>query len=279
MNVDEYLKRLNYTGRRDVSKETLFALQEAHLKTIPYENLDIHLGVAVGLELPQIYDKVILQNRGGWCFELNGLLAWLLRELGFELTIQGATVVPKEVTHEQTEAILDADRDHMVLLVTVDDETYITDIGFGPAFLHPLSLKEMTQLQAGFEYKLHKAGEFWFFENHKGLGGNYYFDMRMFELKDFKENCLWLQTSTESPFTGVTVCYKFTDDAINSLRGKSFRRTTPDGFQDKIIQTKSDYADVLQKYFSLAITDIDKLWNFVDNLESSYWQKKTDCTF
>ena len=269
MNVDEYLKRLNYTGRRDVSKETLFALQEAHLKTIPYENLDIHLGVAVGLELPQIYDKVILQNRGGWCFELNGLLAWLLRELGFDVTMHGAKVVAEEVTPEQAEAILNADRTHMVLSVKVDQETYLTDIGFGPAFLHPLPLKETTQLQNEFEYTLHKAGEFWFFENHKGLGGNYYFDMRMFELGDFKDNCLWLQTSKNSPFTGVTVCYKFSDGEIDSLRGKSLRRITPSDFQNTIIQTKNDYVDTLNKQFSLTIKDIDKLWKFVDSLESS----------
>jgi len=263
MHVDEYLKRLNYTGRTDVSKETLFGLQEAHLKTIPYENLDIHLGVRVGLELPRTYNKIILENRGGWCFELNGLLAWLLTELGFDLKMHGAIVVPEETTPSDVKEIEPKSRSHVVLIVTVDGESYLTDVGFGPSCIQPLPLKAGQYTQNNFSYALHNTDDFWFFENHKGLGGHFYFDSQTFELPYFQTNCTWLQTSPESHFVQTSVTYIYTDKSIISLKGNSLRIYSPDGFQDKIIQSKDEYIDTLKTYFSLEIKNVDRLWNSI----------------
>ncbi len=270
MNVDEYLTRLQYTGRRDVSKETLFALQEAHLRTIAYENLDIHLGVVVGLELSNSYNKIILQNRGGWCFELNGLLAWLLTELGFKLELRGAVVVPEETKPKTlanfAKAITPESRTHVVLIVEVDGEQSLTDVGFGPACIHPLALKTGDYNQNGFNYALHNIGKFWFFENHKGLGGHFYFDEQPFELADFADNCTMLQTSPESHFVKTTVTYIFSEGNILSLKGRSFRTIMPEGHKDKIIDSKEEYSEVLKQHFFLDIEAIDTLWKNVESL-------------
>lgn len=75
MDVDAYLVRIGYEGRLEPTPETLYALHRAHLLAIPYENLDIHLGRPLTLSLPDIFDKLVTQKRGGWCFEMNGLFA------------------------------------------------------------------------------------------------------------------------------------------------------------------------------------------------------------
>ncbi|NLB43456.1 MAG: arylamine N-acetyltransferase, partial [Clostridiales bacterium] len=76
--VEGYLERIGYQGPLDNSYKTLAALQEAHLKAVPYENLDIIYGIPLSLEIPDLYHKIVIQRRGGYCFESNALFRWLL---------------------------------------------------------------------------------------------------------------------------------------------------------------------------------------------------------
>ena len=78
--------RIGYEGHLDNSYKTLAAIQEAHLKAVPYENLDIRYGIPLSLVIPDLYHKIVIKRRGGYCFELNALFRWLLLELGFPVT-------------------------------------------------------------------------------------------------------------------------------------------------------------------------------------------------
>lgn len=85
--IEAYLERLELTGiDRRPTRENLQALQQAHLYHIPYENLDVMRGVPLSLEIDDLFRKIVLNHRGGYCFELNGLFSWLLGELGYEVT-------------------------------------------------------------------------------------------------------------------------------------------------------------------------------------------------
>src|SRR5690554_3265002 len=84
--VRAYLDRIGYTGPLDGSAETLAQLQWCHLHTVPYENLDILDGVPLSLDIEHLIEKIIVRRRGGFCFELNVLFGWLLRELGYPVT-------------------------------------------------------------------------------------------------------------------------------------------------------------------------------------------------
>ncbi len=75
LSVQAYLERINYKGSTDISLETLSALQEAHLSSVPYENLDILAGKINSLAPEALYDRIVVKRRGGYCFELNGLFA------------------------------------------------------------------------------------------------------------------------------------------------------------------------------------------------------------
>ena len=91
MNIDAYLKRINYSGSLAPTAETLRALQVAHLKTVPFENLSIHAKEPIVLEENALFAKIVERRRGGYCYEANGLFAALLRALGFDVAMLGGS--------------------------------------------------------------------------------------------------------------------------------------------------------------------------------------------
>ena len=82
MDWKQYLKRINYVGQTDPDLQVLKELQTKHLLSVPFENLDIHLGIPISLRIPDIFEKVVLRRRGGFCYELNGLFIELLHAPG-----------------------------------------------------------------------------------------------------------------------------------------------------------------------------------------------------
>src|SRR5579871_4115487 len=95
LNINDYLTRINYHGGLEPTLPTLQALHETHLLAIPFENLSIHYQQPIRLQEEALFDKIVYQRRGGFCYELNGLFAWLLRELGFQVTLLSAGVAKK----------------------------------------------------------------------------------------------------------------------------------------------------------------------------------------
>ncbi len=83
--ADAYLRRIGYDGQRDGSAATLAQIQQRHLLSVPFENLDILRGTALSLAVPDLFAKIVTRRRGGFCFELNGLFGYLLRALGYEV--------------------------------------------------------------------------------------------------------------------------------------------------------------------------------------------------
>src|SRR5262249_19643128 len=132
MNVDAYLKRINYAGAREPAAETLRTLQLAHLRTVPFENLSIHAGEPIVLEEAALFGKIVERRRGGFCYEANGLFAALLRALGFQVAMLSAGVA-------NAKGEFGPDFDHMTLMVTLA-ERWLVDVGFGESFMEPLLL-------------------------------------------------------------------------------------------------------------------------------------------
>ena len=104
MDVDAYLVRIGYFDSVQPNRATLEGLMQAHLRSVPFENLDQQLGVPVTTNLADIYEKVVLRNRGGWCFELNQLFGWLLQEIGFEVSFLAGYVLENKPTDRFPEA-------------------------------------------------------------------------------------------------------------------------------------------------------------------------------
>ena len=145
MNVPAYLHRIGYTGPITPTLETLRSIHRAHLETVPFENLDISLGCPIVLDEDAFVRKIVEENRGGFCYELNGALAALLREMGFRVTLLSARAALKDGSPGP-------EFDHLALRVDLNDP-WLVDVGFGECFLEPLLLKpgiEQKQDQAKF---------------------------------------------------------------------------------------------------------------------------------
>src|SRR3954468_20653067 len=123
MDFEPYFKRLGDTGDRAPTLATLARLQYAHATAIPFENLDIHLGRPIRIDLESVTEKLVDHQRGGYCFEQNALFAAVLESLGFPVTRLAARVRlgrPGTITA----------RTHMLLAVEADGRRWISDVGF-----------------------------------------------------------------------------------------------------------------------------------------------------
>ncbi len=255
MQLNAYLARIGYRGPLDPDLATLQALHRAHLLAIPYENLDIHLGQPLSLDVAQIYDKLVARRRGGWCFEMNGLFAWALREIGFEVTLLRASVGRQAADAPETGG-------HLVLLVNLE-EPYLADVGFGPGFLEPLALREGKITQGFLDFALEQIDGRWWFCNAQGAGPGFDFTLQPRTLGSFGERCRWLQSDPASGFVRNTVCHRRTPDAIHSLRGAVLRRIDASGVTERTIESLAVYKQTLRNVFELQVEGVDVLWTKV----------------
>jgi N-hydroxyarylamine O-acetyltransferase len=124
-DVDQYLARISYDGRREPTLGTLAALHLAHLMHVPFENLHVFHRVGVRETVDWSYSKIVEQRRGGWCFELNGCFAELLRRLGFDVDLLSCR------TFDPSTGGLSPAFDHLALLVRIGGDAYLVDVGWG----------------------------------------------------------------------------------------------------------------------------------------------------
>ena len=201
LDVPAYLDRIGYSGPTRPSDETLRALHRAHLFTVPFENLDIHIGRKIICDEGRFLDKIVKEGRGGFCYELNGAFAALLRELGFQVSLFAASVF-------QPDGSSGHDFGHLCLRVDLE-HPWLADVGFGESFLEPLRLEpDLEQPQIALVYRLTQGGDLYQMEV-KTAGKwepQYTFTLQPRQLSDFAAMCHYQQTSPDSHFTQNRIC-------------------------------------------------------------------------
>ncbi|MFD9597889.1 arylamine N-acetyltransferase [Kitasatospora sp. NPDC059973] len=219
--VDAYLARIGLPRPGRPSPAALAELHRAHLGTVPFENLGIGLGEPVVLDPGALFAKLVTRRRGGFCYELNGLFAELLRALGYRVDLLGARA-------------FDGDRpgppfDHLALRVDLA-EPWLADVGFGRFSHFPLRLDERgPQREPGGEFTLVPHADD---ELDVLLDGRpeYRLGLRPHRLADFVPTCWWQTTSPDSHFTRSSTCSRLTRDGGRiTLGGVRLIRTGPDG--------------------------------------------------
>jgi N-hydroxyarylamine O-acetyltransferase len=235
--VDAYLVRIGAERPRRPDAEALRELQLAHLRTVPFENLSIHLGEPIVLDEQALVEKLVDRGRGGFCYELNGAFAALLTALGYRVTLLAARVFNGERFGPPLA--------HLALRVDLA-EPWLVDVGFGRFSPHPLRLdvREDQVDPAGVFRVSEDAGD------HSGDGGDlsgdggylqvamdgepqYRLDPRPYRLDDFIPTCWWMQTSPESHFTTSVTCSRLTGTGRITLSGDRFI-TTVDGQRQEV---------------------------------------------
>lgn len=216
MDVDAYLERIDYRGPLAPTADSLRRLHVAHLLTVPFENLSIHAGETIVLDDESLFDKVVTRGRGGFCYELNGLFAALLRNLGFRVELLSAGVARRE-------GGFGPEFDHMALLVTAE-ERWLADVGFGDSFVEPLLLDERAEQTQGartFRLDEETAGRLVLSMNDAGgtWEPQYRFGLEPHTYEEYAEMCRFHQTSPESHFTRGRVCSRLTPEGRVTLSG------------------------------------------------------------
>ena len=213
--IDAYLRRIAYTGPREPTPATLRALHEQHMLSVPFENLDIHRKRPIVVDERRFLDKIVGERRGGFCYELNGAFAALLRELGFDVTMLSGRVA-------NGEGGFGPEFDHMALLVRFDDGSrWLADVGFGDSFIAPLSLDtEEPQHDRAGTFRVIRAGHDLAMQSlHDGeWQTEYLFNLDAHALDEYGPMCDWQQTSPDSPFTKKRVCSRATPTGRITLR-------------------------------------------------------------
>jgi N-hydroxyarylamine O-acetyltransferase len=253
--LQAYLQRIGYQGVVRPDFQTLVGLHRAHLLTIPYENLDIHRGKTLSVDEDAIFDKIVRDGRGGWCYEMNGLFAWALKEIGFDVTLMGSTV-NRQPTGRTIEG------NHLVLLVQLE-RPYLVDVGFGNGFLEPLPLEEGVYQRGYLDYELWKDGDRWWFKNQRFAPIGYDFTLDAHQLGDFAPQSHELQTWEESGFVRTTVCQRFTPAGFVMLRGAVLTTVTENGAEQGTIADAAEYREALENLFDLHLPDAEILWEKV----------------
>jgi N-hydroxyarylamine O-acetyltransferase len=249
LHTEVYLDRINYRGSLAPNAETLRRLHLAHLLTVPFENLSIHYGEPIVLEDEALFDKVVRRRRGGFCYELNGLFAALLRTLGFRVTMLSAGVM--NAVGEVSPAF-----DHMTLLVQLD-EGWLADVGFGDLFHAPLLLEQRAeQVQGEHVYRLDAHGERFTLLRRDSQGfwsGQYRFGLEPYTYADFAARCGYHQTAPESHFKQGRICTRATPDGRITLSERRLIVTTAAHRQERELSDETEYAEALREQFGIVL--------------------------
>lgn len=222
MNVPAYLSRIRYEGPLTPNAEVLRSLHRAHMFAVPFENLDISLGRKIICDEGRFLNKIVIERRGGFCYEMNGAFGALLTALGFKVTLLSARVSGGD-GREGPEF------DHLALRIELE-EPWLADVGFGDSFVEPLLLKpDLEQEEFGRSYRLTPAGSGLYLEaNADGAWTKQYlFSLQARQLSEFAGMCHYHQTSPDSPFTRKRVCSLATPEGRITVTG------------DKLIETRN----------------------------------------
>lgn len=248
MNVNQYLHRINciqpvFTPSLSILK----VLQKNHLLNVPFENLDIHSKNPIHLNVKKIYNKVVLNRRGGFCYELNSLFNELLVEIGFNTKLVSGRVYDKNKGYGQ-------EFDHLAVVVNINEKEYLVDVGFGEFMFGPLEISLDKK-------QVDERGIF-FIDNYKddylrinlvendNVIPQYIFKPVARSLSEFQEMCNYHQSSDESHFTQKRLISIPTSNGRITITGNSLKIKEGSLSTEKEIN-EDEFKQLLTTHFKL----------------------------
>jgi len=257
VDVAAYFDRIGFRGPAEPTVETVRALVAAHNGAIPFENLDPLMGIPVAdLSVAALTDKLVHRRRGGYCYEHNGLMGYVLEELGFGVERLAGRVVwlnPDGPLPAQT---------HQVLSVTVPgvEGPLLVDVGFGGQTLtSPIRLQPGPVQQTRHEpYRISERGDGYQLEAQ--VRGEwqplYMFTSRPQPRIDLEVGSWYVSTYPNSFFvTGLTTAI-VTDDARYNMRGRNLAIHRAEGTEKIRFDTAAEVLDALANRFGIEIDDL-----------------------
>ena len=265
IDVSAYFERINYKGNADPTLETLKAIVLDHTASIPFENLNPLLRWPVKLDLQSLQQKIVFDKRGGYCFEQNLLLSHVLKAIGYNVSWLSGRVLwnrPEGVVSPRT---------HMLLLINLDDEPFITDVGFGGLTLTaPLELitgKEQATPHENF--RLTKdAGEYTLEASIQNeWKAMFCFSLQEQLLPDYEATSWYLCNHPQSHFIktlraarsapGYRYALNNNEFAVHQLNGPTERKT---------LSTSEEVMNLLEDVFLIKLPDAPELKSVIESV-------------
>ena len=252
-NTEKYLERIGYIGSRAADFETLSELQYRHFLSVPYENLDILNKIPLSLKIDDLFEKIVIKNRGGYCFELNTLFNHLLKELGFKTT----TYISRFLLGEEEIPM----RRHRVMKVDIENESYLADVGVGvEVTVRPL------KLSVGYEervrdnlYKLTKEPFFgwilWLYNDRNNVNEwerVYSFTEEEQLEVDFIQPDFYCQYHPDSIFRAKRMVAVRTEEGKKTIDGNVFKIISQGQITARDFG-ESELNDILKEHFNINI--------------------------
>ncbi|HET6540877.1 MAG TPA: arylamine N-acetyltransferase [Chryseolinea sp.] len=257
-NLDGYFKRIGYVGSTDPTLETLRSIHLRHAQSIPFENLNPFLRIPVVLDIDSLYQKLVLDGRGGYCFEHNLLLTEVLKSMRYSVKGLGARVL-----WNIPEGIVTA-RGHMLLLVEIDHDYFIADVGFGGLTLTaPLALIPNLEQDTPHEkFKLIQiANDYVLQAKVQGAWKRIYsFGLQENFLIDYEVTSWYLSNHPTSHFvTGLIAALPF-ENGRHTLRNNDFATHYLDGSHErKRFDNVADLQFTLETTFGIRLPQIPSI--------------------
>lgn len=253
LQIQQYLHKLQLDNLQPAADlATLKKLQDAHLKFIPYENFDCLNGRITSLDHEDMFNKMILHNRGGICFELNGLYNWLLESLGYDVVSYAGRFIDKIKTYQL--------RRHRTMCVNINGIRYITDVGVNSESPRiPLELVENKIQSDGISQYKYTRDEFWgwlLWQKEKGkpwkrmLG---FTEEEQLE-KDFQMASFWCDAHPDSPFNKNKNLSIFREDCNITIRSNFLKFYLGGRVKYRYrIHNGAELKEILWEYFGINV--------------------------
>lgn len=254
MDIQNYLNRIEIYTDLQVNLSSLRLIQRQHLLRVPFENLDIHLNKNLIFDLESLYNKIVIQKRGGICYELNWLLYHLLVDIGFNVRVLGGKVLEHNGTYF----------DHMLLVVDLNSKEYLVDVGFGDNFLEPLAfdigyeqndqkgLFKISQIdESHFELKK-------FSDEINDFITEYTFENAPKKIEDFQSRIDYFIHNEDSIFKKNLFCSLEMENGRRSLKQDKFILTQNGSVNTSQINSPAQYIEYLTSHFEISLNEIEQ---------------------
>jgi N-hydroxyarylamine O-acetyltransferase len=254
IDVASYLRRIGSEGAHEPDGASLRALHRAHLLAVPFENLDIHMGRPIELFEQSLHRKIVGNRRGGFCYELNGLFAALLRALGFRVSLLSAGVMTAD-------GDFGPPFDHLTLRVAdgAGSSLWLVDVGFGEGFMDPVPFEvgREDEQDTG-TYRIDTDdGQYVLWRRGRGavaFEAQYRFPPDAYELADFEAMCRFHQTSPASSFTRQRVCTLARPDGRITLTEGGLIVTRDGRRSEQPVENDAAYRAALREHFGIELS-------------------------
>ncbi|WP_370531728.1 arylamine N-acetyltransferase family protein [Streptomyces venezuelae] len=259
LDLDAYLARIGYVIERDgvlaPDLRTLTALHRAHIRAVPFENLDVVLGRTVPLDLKSLQAKLVERRRGGYCYEQNSLFAAVLERIGFAVAARGA--------RNRSRGTALTPVTHALLVVTVDGEQWLADVGFGwQGPLEPVPLRDSARVeQSGWTFGIATEDEgiqVLRFLRPQGWADLYAFSPQTIYPGDFAVMNHYSSSHPQSRFLGQVVAQRPGAQVRRALVRERLSTLRTDGVIEERIVPAGELIETLEAEFGIALDEEER---------------------